>query len=59
MTYQFRCEICGEFEVERPMKEETLKNCITPGCKGKIVQLFKSPLVKWNCGGSYGQSKHN
>ena len=59
MTYCYKCSICGEFEVERSIKEPALTACITSGCKGKIVQVFSSPLVQWKCGGDYNSTRNN
>lgn len=57
MIYLYKCENCGEFTVERSIKEEPLKECITHGCKCKVVQVFKSVNVNLKFEGSFNNTK--
>lgn len=62
-SYTYRCEngTCPnhfEFTVEASIKDDGLSNC--PRCGCKVNRVFKSsPMVKWNCSGNCGTTKHS
>ena len=40
-TYEYECEKCGKrFDVFQSMKDEPLKRCPNPECKGKVKRLL-------------------
>ncbi len=36
-TYDYMCEVCGEFEVQQSMTDPPLENC--PECGGRVRRL--------------------
>jgi len=57
-TYEFKCETCGEIELELKMSQIPLKQC--PKCGNeKIERVFGSVGVVWNCSGNFGKNKSN
>ena len=45
MFYEFNCDKCGKFEVQRSILASVLTGC--PTCSGEIRQIFSPPSVIW------------
>lgn len=42
-VYEYECEKCGKhFEVEQRIKDDPLKTCLGPHCKGKVRRLISA-----------------
>lgn len=40
-TYEYECQKCGlVFEQFQSIKDEPLRKCVTPDCKGKVKRLI-------------------
>ena len=55
MTYPYKCDKCGEFTVERSIKDEPLSRC--PGCGEKITRIYTPISSVAKCGGFFGRSR--
>jgi len=44
ITYQYRCPNCGDFEIERSIKDEPLKFCET--CNESVHQIYSTEPLK-------------
>jgi putative FmdB family regulatory protein len=43
-SYKYKCENCGEFEIEMPMSEyKPLESC--PTCSGKVERVIGIPMA--------------
>lgn len=42
-VYEYECDKCGKlFEVEQSIKDDPLKTCLGPDCKGKVRRLISA-----------------
>jgi putative FmdB family regulatory protein len=37
-TYTYRCESCGDFELQQPISDQPLNDC--PQCKGPVKRII-------------------
>jgi len=42
-TYEYKCDNCGPFEVERKITDKPLSNC--PTCAGPVKRLISLPSI--------------
>ena len=57
MIYQFKCEKCGELELNLRMSEIPLKECPNCGC-AKIERIFSGVTSIWKTTGAYSKQYH-
>ena len=50
--YTYRCDKCGEFTIDKDIREPELKNC--PTCNAEVKRVFKSVKYSWKCDGFAG-----
>lgn len=53
MNYPYKCPKCGEFSVERSMKDDPLKKC--PTCQSPVERIFTAVPSIAKCSGFYGK----
>ena len=51
--YTYNCEKCGEFTIDKDIREPELKEC--PECKGKVNRVFKTAKYSFKCDGFCGR----
>ena len=54
MTYPYHCEKCGDFTVQRSMKDEPLTRC--PQCGEPVKRIYTPTSSIAKCGGFFGKS---
>ena len=55
MEYTYKCQKCGEFQVECKITEKAIKEC--PKCGQPVTRVYKPAAVIWKCSGAFGKSK--
>ena len=55
MTYPYECPNCGQFTVDRSIKDEPLKTC--PTCEAPVQRIFTATPSVVKCSGFFGKSK--
>ena len=55
MFYKFKCENCGDVEIELPVSKCNLNIC--PACNGKLTRVFSGLTPIWKCNGDYNSTR--
>ncbi|MBP7865517.1 MAG: zinc ribbon domain-containing protein [Acidobacteria bacterium] len=49
--YEYRCNVCGNFEQIQKMSDDPLSVC--PGCGGRVERLLSAPAFQFKGSGWY------
>jgi putative regulatory protein, FmdB family len=55
VEYTYKCDKCGEFTVNRSMKDDAVKTC--PKCGQPVKKVYSPAGIIWKCSGAFGKSK--